>query len=184
MAARTSEESPFGPRSGSCGSVMKAYLDNDVVSAIWKDDNPKESAAIDKVLEAFDAGRLELVTSDVTRKEIDQYQGKGKAGVERIFRLLKKVPYVESHKLLGIHSYGDATTWISSPLIEDDPTVKRLRDLGIKPTDAHHVMVAIKAVCDIFLTCDGGILHHSHEIEKAFGIKPQSPSSLSASQGW
>ena len=163
---------------------MKTYLDNDIVSAIVKDDNANESGAIDKVLAAFEAGRLDLVTSDVTREEIEDYQGRAKTSLERTLRLLKKVPYIESHKLLGSHSYGDERTWINSPIIEDDPTVKRLREMGVKPIDAHHLMVAIKSHCDVFLTCDGGILHRSKEIKNVFSIEPLSPSALCAREEW
>ena len=42
---------------------MKAYLDNNVVSAIAKDDTPTESEALDRLLAARDAGKVELVTS-------------------------------------------------------------------------------------------------------------------------
>jgi hypothetical protein len=164
---------------------MKAYLDNNIVSAIAKDDIAAESAAIDTVLAAFDDGRLELVTSDVTRREIDNYnRASSRRGVERIFHLLAKVPYVESSTVVGFHSSGDARTSISYPLMEDDPTVTDLRRLGVEPTDAHHLMLASKAGCDIFLTCDGGILHRSRDVKTACGTEAMKPSALCLRQGW
>ena len=53
---------------------MKVYLDNDVVSAIVKDDNAPESAALDRVLAAYGDGEVDLVTSTATLKEIERYQ--------------------------------------------------------------------------------------------------------------
>ena len=157
---------------------MNAYLDTDIVSAIVKDNNPDESAAIDRALRAFNDDDLSLVTSDVTRKEIDHYKGSSKVGVERSFRLLRRVPYVDTHTLLGIHNPGDSRTWTNSP------AVRRLRDLGIGPTDALHLMVAIKAQCDIFLTCDRAVLHRSREIQADFKIEPMKPSALCEREGW
>jgi hypothetical protein len=55
---------------------MKVYLDNDVVSAIAKDDNAAESAALDLLLAAYRDGKVDLVTSTMTLEEIKAYQGR------------------------------------------------------------------------------------------------------------
>jgi len=47
-------------------------------------------------------------------------------------------------------------------------------------TDAHHLMLAIRAGCDRFITYDNGILSRSSEIERAFSIKVVRPSELLA----
>lgn len=54
---------------------MKAYLDNNVVSAIAKDDTPAESGALDRLLVAHEQGNVELVTSELTLDEIKAYRG-------------------------------------------------------------------------------------------------------------
>ena len=41
---------------------MEAYLDNNVVSAIAKDDTPTESDALDRLLSARDVGVISLRT--------------------------------------------------------------------------------------------------------------------------
>jgi hypothetical protein len=46
---------------------MKAYLDNDIVSAIARDDNAPESDAITRLLTVYEEGKIELVTSEVVR---------------------------------------------------------------------------------------------------------------------
>ena len=49
---------------------MKAYLDNNVVSSIVKDDNKSQSSALTRLLEAGEQQTIELVTSEVTLEEI------------------------------------------------------------------------------------------------------------------
>ena len=99
---------------------MKAYLDNNVVISIVKDDTPDESDYLDRLLVAYEDGKVELVTSELTHKEIKSYQGP-RQPYERTFRLLKKVPMVRWDELIGIHSYGDRYTWINNPMIQNDP---------------------------------------------------------------
>ena len=160
---------------------MKIYLDTNVVSTIAKDDHPDESSALEKILEFHKIGRVQLVTSDLTRQEIQKlnnpdYERKHKA----IYNLLENVPLVEAQRLYGFNTYGDRYTWISSPLIEEDPTWLQLRSTGLDGTDAHHVMLAIKGTCEIFLTCDEKtILNKKVEIEKAFpSLRLFKPSTL------
>src|SRR5437773_1022035 len=98
---------------------MKAYLDTNVVSAIARDDIPQESGALEKLLRASEQNSVELLTSRITEEEIARYSGAGRRVLDRIYRLMRKVAYVETSTLLGIHSYGDRYTWISSPLMED-----------------------------------------------------------------
>jgi predicted nucleic acid-binding protein len=163
---------------------MKAYLDNDVVSAIAKDDNASESSALDRLLAAHEARRVELVTSEVTLEEIKAYRGSSRAPVERTFRLLEKVPIVRWDELVGVNSYGDSYTWINTPVIQNDPAYDELLSRGLKVVDARHVFVAAKQSCETFLTCDSGILHRAADIRKLFGMVVQKPSNLVAAQGW
>jgi hypothetical protein len=163
---------------------VKVYLDNNIVSAIAKNDEPAESAALDRLLEANDEGKVYLVTSEVTLREIKTYHGAMRPQVERTFRLLEKVPIVRWDELVGMHSYGDARTWVTTPLIENDPDYSALLALGLETVDAQHVFVAAKQACDAFLTCDGGILHRARDIQKQFGLIAQRPSVFVASQAW
>jgi hypothetical protein len=161
---------------------MKAYLDNNIVSAIAKDDYRMESDALDRLLKAMEEGKVDLVTSELTLQEIKRYQGP--KAVERTFRLLPKVKVVRWDELVGMHSYGDARTWLANPLIENYPKYGALLKLGLEAIDAQHVYVAGKQACDIFLTCDKGILRHAVGIAKLLPLAVQRPSELVASQGW
>lgn len=69
---------------------LKAYLDNNAVSAIAKDDTPSESAALDGLLLAQEQGKIDLVTSDLSLEEIKNYVGRRRTLTERTFRLLEK----------------------------------------------------------------------------------------------
>jgi hypothetical protein len=134
---------------------MNAYLDNNVVSSIARDDTASESDALDALMAAYDAGKVDLVTSELTLEEIKKYSSPRRKPVERTFRLLEKVPVVGWDELLGIHSYGDQYTWISSPMIQSDSLYDAL---CLDTTDARHVFVAAKQSCTVFLTCYRGIL--------------------------
>jgi hypothetical protein len=163
---------------------VKAYLDNNIVCAIAKDDHAAESDALDRLLKAKDEGNVDLVTSELTFQEIERYQGPKRPLVERTFRLLEKIPIARWDELVGMHSYGDARTWITAPMIQNDPDYSALLALGVETIDAQHIFVAAKRACDAFLTCDKGILQLAPDIEKRFGRIVQKPSAFVASQGW
>jgi len=104
--------------------------------------------------------------------------------VERTFRLLPKVKVVRWDELVGIHSYGDARTWINTPMIQNYPDYGELLKLRLETVDAQHIYVAGKQVCDVFLRCDKGILGRAAGIAKVFPLMVRRPSELVASQGW
>lgn len=161
---------------------MKVYLDTSVVSAIAKDDTPTQAAASIEILRLFDEGKLELVTSKIIGTEIERYRGEGRRNIEVVYRLLKKVPFVDDHKVLGVYSQWD---WLgggsTGALVEDHPTSSKLRQLGLDKTDAHHLMLAVSEGCDVFLTCDQRtILKWRVEVEAQFPIRLMRPSELVA----
>ena len=105
---------------------MKAYLDNDIVSAIARNDKPEEADALRRLLRAKDDGKVRLVTSELTRTEIKAYQGSMREGLEETFQRFEKVEVVPSDQLIGMQSYGDSRTWITMPMIEKHPDYKML----------------------------------------------------------
>ena len=163
---------------------MKAYLDNNIVSAIARDDTPAQSEALDALLKAYEQGKIELVTSELTLDEIKRYEGRHPA--QWTFRLLKKVPIVQWDQLLGFHNSGDRLGgWISYPIIQTLPLYTALDALGLESVDGRHVFVAAKNGCDAFLTCDGGILHHAVSIETLCnGLVVQKPSDFVCEREW
>jgi predicted nucleic acid-binding protein len=160
---------------------MKAYLDNDIVSAIAKSDfPPAEMTILRKLLTLSDAHRLELVTSSVTGQEIARYKGPQKSGLEQVYASLAKVSLIDDHNVLGFQSSWNRFGGESYPLVEDDATSSALRNMRLDRTDAHHLMVAIRAECPHFITYDKKILNRSSEIQNAFSIKVMRPSELLA----
>jgi predicted nucleic acid-binding protein len=163
--------------------MKKAYLDNNVVSAIAKNDTPTESDALRRLLDAYEEGKVDLVTSEVTLHEINRYQGP--ASIQETFQRLRKVPIVRWDQLIGMHSHGDERTWINAPIIQNDPAYGSLLKSGVKAVDAQHVFVAAKNACDPFLTCDGGVLHRALAIKDLCGgLVVQRPSRFVATEGW
>jgi predicted nucleic acid-binding protein len=124
--------------------------------------------------------KLDLVTSPLTAREIEAYRGSAKADIEKVYARLKKVPFIEDHKIVGFHSYWDRFGGESYPFVEDDAISSALRKILKERTDAHHLMLAIRAGCTRLITYDGGILRRSAEIERAFSIKVMRPSELLA----
>jgi hypothetical protein len=164
--------------------TVKVYLDNNIVSAIAKVDTPSESSAIERLLKARDQARVELVTSEVTREEIQRYHESVRPPVDDIYQRLAKVPIVRWDELVGMNSYSDALTCVNTPMIENDPDYGKLLALGVKMIDARHIFVAVKNACDAVLTCDRGVLHRAAGIEKIFGLVVQKPSDFVAAQRW
>ena len=163
---------------------MKAYLDNNIVSAITKDDNRPESVAIDRLMIAYEADKVELVTSQLTLDEIQSCPAAYRPPLERTFRLMQKVPLVRWDELLGMNSYGDQGTWISSPRIQNDPLFDQLLKCGLAVMDARHVFVAARNSCDSFITCDGGIIARAAQIAKLCAILVEKPSAFVARHGF
>ncbi len=162
---------------------VKAYLDASVVIAYGKDDLPAETTALRELLKHHEAGTVHLVTSEVTRKELDEYEGE-QLNVDAIYALLDKVPYITVQELKGINTYFNQWTCINSPMIEDEPVFKTIRQLGFEYKDAHHSMVAIRGKCDVLLTTDGRtMLNRKQEIESRYPIKLMKPSELAARVG-
>jgi hypothetical protein len=161
---------------------MKAYLDNNIVSAIARDDEPAESDALSRLVTAWEEEKVDLVTSDLSLTEIKRYQDACKrAAIEETFRRLEKVEIVRWDELVGMRHYGDARTWINTGLIENRPEYGALLKLKLEGADAQHVYVAGKQACDTFLTCDKGILRCAAQIKAIFpSLTVQKPSQLVA----
>jgi hypothetical protein len=159
-------------------TLVKAYLDNFVVSAIAKKDTPAELDAL---------GKVNLVTSELTLEEIKPYRGSSRPEMEEMFEILEKVPIVRWDDL-SVNSYGDGRTWVNTLMIQNDPIYGELLKSGVKPDyDAQHVFVAFKNMCDAFLTCEKGLRHPPRALaikKLCGGLVVQKPSDFIANQGW
>ncbi len=163
-------------------SCVKGYLDNTLVSAMGKQEHQSDLVALTALFALRDAGVISLVTSEVTHREVQRYKSSSRPDIEKVYDALEKVPLVEMNELVGISSHWDRHGGWNSPIFEDDPIWLGLLGLNLDPTDAHHVMVAVRARCDAFLTVDKRtILNRRASVETKFPIRLQTPSEFLAS---
>jgi hypothetical protein len=95
---------------------------------------------------------------------------------------MKKIPYVQFEVHVGFDSYWDDEMggW-SNPLYDVDATWQDLRQAGLDQTDAHHVMLAIRDGCNVFLTCDRRtILSKRKQVEATHPIRLLAPTEFVA----
>ncbi len=167
--------------------LMKAYLDNNVVCAIVKDDQRSESAAISRLLEVADEGKVQLVTSEVTLQEIRNVPEKYRTPLERTFRLLKKIPILKWDELLFITNFTTGNVTMNSPVIRNEPQYDSLLRLGLDVVDARHLFVASQQHCAAFITCDNSpgtsILRRGRDVQALTGMAVQRPAQFLQSQG-
>ena len=167
---------------------VKAYLDNNVVSSIVKDDIESQSVAISRLLEAREDGKVQLVTSELTLEEIKKVPTQYRPPLERTFRLLEKVPIVRWEEFLFLRPISSVKPSIIGPVSRNELLYDEILKLGIEVIDARHLFVAAKQGCDAFLTCDNsprtGILRRASEIHRLTGTVVQRPSDFLAAQGW
>ena len=165
---------------------MKLYLDNCIVSGVVKEDLcASEIKALEVILRLFREGSLDLRTSEVTRREFERHGCPQKRKeFQEVYELLKQVPYVEDHEVVGFHSQWDHLGGVAYPLVQDDTTSSRLRQIGLDRTDAHHLMLAILARCQRFITTDRRtILKWRSQVEDRFPIRLLKPSAFVEQEG-
>ena len=161
------------------------YLDNALVSAVAKQEFWVDLTALSELFRLSAQGAFGLVTSEVTLREIERCRNpQTKIEILSVYDGLAKVTLVEKERLLGFSSnWGEHGGW-SNPIIENDSQWLRLRQLGLSDTDAHHVMVAIRAGCSSFLTIDHrSILQKRESVHQEFAIRLERPSEFLASHG-
>lgn len=159
---------------------MKIYLDTNVVSAIATGDIREEASALLALFAAFERGDCELCTSPLTGLEaLGDATYEGKAQVEKVYHLLRKVPYVTPWEISFSMHLVDGRL-VDRDHSSRDPIWAQLHGLGMSDCDADHVMQAIRSQCDAFVTCDGGILCRAARIQEAFAMRVRTPTQVVA----
>jgi hypothetical protein len=155
---------------------VKLYLDHNIVSAFGKGDTPGQTESIEHLWQLDERGEVQLRRSKLHQRELDKYDNaSGAAAIQQVLERLSNVEFVEDHELLGFHSQLGPTGGSACPLVSDDPIARELHKIGLDRTDAHHVMLAIRAKCDLFLTCDKRICSKARRIEERFSIRVTTP---------
>lgn len=156
--------------------VPSGYLDTCIVSGLTNGDLSKaDLAALRRIFEAREAGTIELVTSDVTKRETDQIPPQYRAPHEAIYDLLRRVPVAPSHLT--------ATRIVNTGVIQgawrEDPLFVRLRNLLPDAADAEHIFQAEKHGVDFFVTVDQRtILRHKANVEEICRLQLATPTSF------
>src|SRR5438445_6690159 len=120
---------------------MRCYLDNCIVSGIARDQLvPVERDAILALLRWHKQGRVSLVTSDITRHEIEELEVHRRGKLEAIYNLLSDVP--SSVPLTSLSPMG-------TPMASREGfTFRALERLLPDRPDARHVFAAWQSGLD------------------------------------
>jgi predicted nucleic acid-binding protein len=159
----------------------EAYLDTNLVSGLAKGDaSADELAALYKVIELMHAGRVRLVTSPVTKEQIEKVPAEHRAPHTAIYVLLAKLPTVDEEVAMPI--IIKAPPNIYGPAVVQDEDLGKLLEVLPDVDDARHLFQAIKNGSAYFVTLDKKtILAHSGAIEARFPtIRVLTPSQLVA----
>jgi predicted nucleic acid-binding protein len=140
---------------------MKVYFENTIESGRARPQlKPDQMTAVQLLLKARDAGKLEIVTSPETYREQDRVPANHRT---KLVEARADVPLVtEREKLLGFHNQMDRLgTVATSPILTeyvDADLFKSLTKAGLKDADARHLMYAAHNGCDRFVTVDRDFL--------------------------
>src|SRR5688572_21110561 len=94
------------------GDPLRGYLDTCVVSAMSREDLvPPEQAALEVLLDLHERGAIVLMTSAVTKEEIDRLPEHRRAAHHREFDRIAGLPTITEHRtnmmmLLGVGGSG------------------------------------------------------------------------------
>ncbi|MBL8612931.1 MAG: hypothetical protein JNL38_36665 [Myxococcales bacterium] len=153
---------------------VRAYLDTCIASGIVKNDlGQEELTALSRILQARDAGQVELATSEVMREELNRIPPQHRELHLNVYRALLNVP--------ALPNQVPTSRLLPSPLISsglsEDPLYSSLRELLPDREDADHVWQASQNEIPYFITVDQRtLLKHKSEVERVHNIRLLRPS--------
>jgi hypothetical protein len=153
------------------------YLDTCVISGIVKQDLKAEDLiAITKILEEHKSKKLQLLTSEITKEELERIPAAFQTLHKTIYNLLNDIIIAQTFQtnsnltLLGVG--GGAS---------EDPLFTKIKNLLPSEDDARHIFQASKNAVSIFLTTDyKTILRYAEQIKDITGVVALSPSQLNS----
>ncbi|HUG64041.1 MAG TPA: hypothetical protein VMK83_02370 [Gaiellaceae bacterium] len=80
--------------------TVRAYVDTNLVSAIRRQDRGDEQDALNQLFDAYDNGKVTLVTSPVTKRELAALPAERYAADEVTYRRLGELPEIEPAPLM------------------------------------------------------------------------------------
>lgn len=158
---------------------LHVYLDTCLVSGLAKRDLvPLEQDALRDLLDLHKKRQISLMTSAVTKEELAALPVDVRGLHEDIYALLGEVP-ISSEGIVQPKTNrsrsGILGWWLP------DATLATLHQLVPDPNDARHLVHALKAGCDFFITTDvKTIVSKRAAVEARFSLKIRKPSELVA----
>jgi hypothetical protein len=158
--------------------VKSAYVDTNLVSGIRRQDRGTEQAALNRLFDAHDEGRIALVTSPVTKRELSALPAHRFAADEKTYQWLRELPQIEEQPLMHVQPIT-ARPGVKGPLPIRVPDFAFLDDLLKDRPDAEHVFQAHASGIDYFVTTDEKtILNQRAAIEAKLPIRLRRPSEV------
>jgi predicted nucleic acid-binding protein len=159
-------------------SPLTVYLDTNIVSGLAKEDlTTDEHDALQHILEAYKQGKVSLVTSPITKEEIEEIPVEHRSKHETIYNLLIDVPIARTFRrgprgMLGL----GLSLRMGAGGKKLDPMFKALIALLPDKDDAKHLYHAAKSEVQYFLTTDKKtILNYRNKIKEICDVKALSP---------
>jgi hypothetical protein len=154
-------------------TLPTAYLDTNLVSGLAKRDlRAREHKALRELLRLHKAGSLALVTSHVTREEIERLPGAVRELHEDIYALLVNV-----REALEVGTDSGLTLMGVGGGTREEPDFTELKPMLPDVDDARHVFQALRNDVDYFVTDDERtIISRAPKIATRFKIRPILPS--------
>ena len=152
---------------------MKIYFDTNIVSSMIKNDLLEEEInAINHILNVWDSGEIEILTSKITKDELENIPHESKNIHLAMYKLIKKVPLIPEARTdsgLTLMGVGGGS--------REDPLYTRTKEI-LEQYDAKHMFQAIKNNMDIFLTADKKVINKNPEISQLAKIEIVKPTQL------
>ena len=153
--------------------MLRVYLDTCIISGLAKQDiSQKEQEALLTILQKRKMGELEVVTSDMSRRELEKVPDEFRLKHEFIYNLLTDVPIAKAFRTdsgLTLMGVGGGRR-----LVKEMAQLNTLLKDGM---DAAHIYQSFKNEVFEFLTVDEkSILSQKNEIENICGVKVMFPS--------
>ena len=152
-------------------STTRAYLDTCIVSGLAKGDLGSETqAALLRILEARKVGRVELVTSEVTRSELAAIPEVHRGSHSAIYYLLADVPLAPAEYRIP--------PFKPAPMFRRrDKLLLALEALLPDAADASHAFQAARSMASYLITTDRRtMLKHADAVEALCNLKLVNPS--------
>ena len=151
------------------GNQLSLYLDTCIaIGYVQRDLQPQEQTASESLFSLYEENRIKLVTSPVTKVELENYaKHDQKIRQLKIYDLLAQLPQLKTKRVMDMISSGII------PFAREDPSLTSLKKI-LKEKDAEHVFHASLKV-DYFVTTDKNMLKRSQQIEDLCGVRVISP---------